>query len=207
MKNTHQPHLEKLCRSSRIGGMWKEEEYGQGKCINCGFLGKRDNIFGQECYTANADERTTGNLAHHIVPGIVQLDTIPWCFIGKANLKNEVDQFDSHSKGVSKTFDIITKDSRNCPWYPWTEYFSPKELFEVLKMQQLEDNRREFERKLTQMQIDASAEVSKAGIKVSKMGIWIGIGAGILAVAEVLTMTEDSFLWKLIANIVLLFSQ
>ncbi len=69
-------------------------------------------------------------------------------------------------------------------------------------MQQLENGRREFERKLTQMQIDAGTEVSKAGMKIGKVGIWIALGAAILAVAQILTMTEDAVLWKWIANIV-----
>ena len=87
-------------------------------------------------------------------------------------------------------------------WFPYTPGLGPAEHLQEFRMQQLENDRREFERKLTQMQIDASAEVNKAGIKISKIGMWIGIGAVILAVAEVLTMTEDAVLWKWIANIV-----
>jgi len=37
--------------------------------------------------------------------------------------------------------------------------------------------------------------------KVSKVGIWIGIAAIILAAAQILTMNEDAILWKLIANL------
>lgn len=171
--------------------MWEEQEYGQGKCINCGYLGKSDNTLGQECHTAKADERTIGNLAHHIVPGIVSLDTVPRCFITKANLKNEVEQLGSQSKGVSPTLVIIEKD-RNCPsWYPWTEYFSPKEHFEEFKMQQLEDNRRAFEERLDNSNKEFLAgleherrEWEKDAGKWPKRLIWAAI---LLAVAEVVS--------------------
>jgi len=74
-------------------------------------------------------------------------------------------------------------------WFPYTPGLSPGQHMEQFQMQQLENDRREFERKLTQMQIEANT-------KISKVGIWIGVAAVILAIAEILTMNEDAMLWK-----------
>ena len=61
-------------------------------------------------------------------------------------------------------------------------------------MLQLEQDRREFEQKLVQMQIDAE-------LKIGKVGKWIGLAAVILAIAEVvaalLGLTSESWVVKL----------
>ena len=131
--------------------MWKEEEYGHGKCINCGYLGKKDTLgLGQECYIANAEERTTGTLSHHIIITRMSLDTVPWCFVGKADLNNEVDQLDSQIDRTARTLSIITQD-RNCPsWYVWREFSSPKEQWEESVMLAMEKRREDFEKRIEQ---------------------------------------------------------
>jgi len=70
--------------------MWGKEKYGDRKCINCGYLGKKDTEgYAQTCFIANAEERTTGQLLAHSILGSVCLRTIPWCFADKSNLKDE----------------------------------------------------------------------------------------------------------------------
>ena len=61
-------------------------------------------------------------------------------------------------------------------------------------MQKLEHDRREFETRLVKMQMDADK-------RIGKIGIWIGIAAVILAIAEVgaavLGLTSESWIVKL----------
>ena len=129
--------------------MWKEEEYGHDKCINCGYLGKKDTLgLGQECYIANAEERTTGTLSHHTIITRMRLDTVPWCFVGKADLNDEVEQLDSQIDRTTRTLSIITKD-RHCPsWYVWREFSSPKEQWEESMMLAMEKRREDFEQRV-----------------------------------------------------------
>jgi len=174
-----------------------------GRCLNCGYLGKRDkDATASNCYEATIEERLMGELTKFTGMPIDYspyerqiISTRPWCFINKAQFYQELSDIGAGEHNIIKVKEIISKD-RKCPyWYEYKAGLNPKGHYEECKMQQLENDRREFERKLTQMQIDANA-------KVTKVGIWIGIAAIILAVAEVLTMNEDALLWKWIDSIV-----
>ena len=134
---------------------------------------------------------------------VLEPETLNWRHKSPSELTEEEidtyrdDRFDSNTPERNEAAKVVFNKPRpEChKWFPYTAGLSPEKHLQEFRMQQLEDNRREFERKLTQMQIDANA-------KISKVGIWIGIAAIILAVAEILTMNEDAILWKWIANIV-----
>jgi len=187
------------------------EEYGTGSCINCGFLCKQDRRETRSAvYGATVSDRLGGRLTEvrgefpasgGTIGKASQITTSPCCFINEANFQIELSDLEADERRADKVLQLITKDRICDHWYVWTQFRSPEKHFEEFKMKQLENDRREFERKLTQMQIDADEKVSKAGMKVGKVGMWIGIGAIILAVAEILTMNEDALLWKWIANI------
>lgn len=129
--------------------MWKSsEEYGKGQCINCGYLGKKDTEGYSKIWTVSAEDRTTGQLARHLTffGGSTHLNTVPWCLVGKANLKDEVDQLGSQQTEDKRIFSIITKH-RNCPsWYVWREFSSPKEQWEESMMLAMEKRREDFEK-------------------------------------------------------------
>lgn len=181
--------------------MWKEEEYGHDKCINCGYLGKKDTLgLSQECYIANAEERTTGNLAYHTIITKIRFDTVPWCYVGKANLKDEIGQLDSQIKGVARTLNIIEKD-RHCPsWYVWREFSSPKEQWEESVMLAMEKRREDFERELfeisQQVQSD-SAKVAERADKFNRRVTWFFIALALLGVVGTfLTLAyPNGFIW------------
>ena len=155
--------------------MWKSEEYGTGRCINCGYLGCRsEDMRISECYPVSSYARESGTLNEYVDPrpkGVAEIvpniKTLPWCFVGKANLKNETDGlFDANDKELSQEkvciYRIITK-SRGCPsWYPLREFSSPKEQWEesvMLAMEQrqqkfeidMDERRKEFDLKLFEM--------------------------------------------------------
>ncbi len=178
--------------------MWKKEEYGDDKCINCGYLGKKDTQgFGRECFIASAEERTTGNLAHHIIPGMSSLTTVPWCFCGKFNLKDEVDQLDDPQiNEVSRIFSVLTKD-RHCPsWYPWREFSSPKEQWDesvMLAMEkrqqdfeiQMEKERRGFEVRLQELNERDRKRTNRVMIGLAVAAVFFAIAQVIVALAAI----------------------
>ena len=174
--------------------MWKEEEYGHGKCVNCGYLGKKDiEGFGEICFTASMEDRTTGQLVHHntFQGGLTSLDTVPWCFVGKANLKDEVDQLDSQETEDKRIFNIITK-RRDCPsWYPWREFASPREQWEESMMLAMEKRREEFEQRMEQERRDFELKLEEINRherrRTNYIMIFLGIAALIFAAMEVYT--------------------
>jgi Zn ribbon nucleic-acid-binding protein len=96
--------------------MWKSEEYGTRRCINCGYLGKKDTEGLGECFAVSAEDRQSGELSHHKTfhGHLIQISTIPWCFVAKADLRDEIAQLGSKETEDKRTFGVITKD-RNCP--------------------------------------------------------------------------------------------
>ncbi len=106
------------------------------------------------------------------------------------------DRFDSTTPERNEAAKVVFNKLRpEChKWFPYTPGLNPGQHMEAFQMQQLEQDRREFERRLVKMQIDADA-------KVGKVGWWLGGVALILAIAEILTMNEDALLWKWIADI------
>jgi len=183
----------------------------ENNCAKCGLLGK---FLGQESNRASfpileviQSERNNKCLESYETPdGRIRLRAFPVCFAGlDLDIANELQSADGNHDQAFESILYKERGVQGCPkWVQYRQNLDPQWHFEEFKMRQLEQDRREFELKLTQMQIDSSSQVSKAGLKIGKVGLWIGIGAGILAVAEVLTMTEDAVLWKWISYLVAL---
>jgi hypothetical protein len=90
---------------------------------------------------------------------------------------------------------VFTRPRDDCPkWFPYTPGLDPEKHLEEYKTRQLEQDRREFERKLFEMEQRGQA-------RAQTVGIWLTIAALILAIAQVLTMTPDSWLWKLLSRL------
>jgi len=79
--------------------IWKEEIFGTRRCVNCGFLGKKDSISSVSiCYEATAVDRQSGNLtetrslptANASIGQRPKISTLPWCFVGKADFIKEL---------------------------------------------------------------------------------------------------------------------
>lgn len=120
------------------------EEFGQGKCINCGFLGKRaSQSTVSVCYEATVIDRKRGQFTD-----CDAISTYAWCFVRGASIGDEVSKIEGDRHFFDKMKEVIERD-RCCPsWYKWTEFESPKEHYEEFKMLQLERNRQEFEQRI-----------------------------------------------------------
>jgi len=189
------------------------DQYGEGKCINCGFLGCRDGDMRiSECYPASRYARDFGTLNEYVDPrpkGVTEIvpniKTFPWCFVGKANLKNDADElFDAKDEELNREnvciHRVITK-SRNCSsWYPWREFATPKEHYEEFKMLQLEQQRQEFEQKMEkdrrgfELKLEEINEHERK--RTDNIMIGLAIVGVILALAQIFTATPDSIIFR-----------
>ena len=176
------------------------KEYGTGRCINCGYLGKKDtNVHTSECYEASTFERISGTLLKHMGAPTdpsthrPQIQTFPWCFVGKAYIHDEVDARFAEMEGKEdKTvcvFNVISK-SRDCPsWYPWREFATPKEHFEKSMMLAMEQKREEFEKQMEQDKREFELKLFNMNKKLTtnsnRVMIGLAIGAIIFAAAQV----------------------
>ena len=187
--------------------IWNEELYGTGRCINCGFLGKRSPQFDEVCFHASGKDRLSGIFSRHhtLMGGETSLtDTIPWCFVGKGDFLKELGGIQA-TVFTDKVREVIERD-RKCPsWYPWREFASPKEHFEESMVLAMEQRREEFEQKMEndrkafELKLDeGNREERKRTNRVMK---WLAFAAIIFALAEVaaglMGITDDSWILSL----------
>ena len=130
----------------KLAMVLRQEFNEKGKCNSCGFLSKR--LFLEpatpECTEASLYDRSFGTLYNKT--------TVPWCFRGIVNLREEVEDLASETEKQYNVcvVEIINTD-RQCPqWYLWKEFLSPKEHFEDYRIRQLEELNRQA-RKQTNM--------------------------------------------------------
>jgi hypothetical protein len=172
--------------------MWKSDEYGTRRCINCGYLGKKDiNGFNEECFTASAEDRVNGLLARHrtLRISVGQFITVPWSSVGKANLKEELDHLPIELSEEARTLNVIMKD-RGCPsWYPWREFASPREQWEESVMLAMEDRQRKFEQQMEEARQGFELRLEERNRherqRTDRIMIWLGVAAIIFAAAQV----------------------
>ena len=111
------------------------DKFGEGRCINCGFLGKKDRRpEASICYEASAVDRISGKF----IETSAGLTTVPWCFLSKVYFHIELNEISAQASDFDKVEELIKKE-RNCPyWYKYTEFVSPKEHYDEFKMMKLE---------------------------------------------------------------------
>lgn len=160
--------------------IWKQAEYGTGRCVNCGFLGKRSPKLDEKCFHASGKDRTLGRLNEHdtFEGGLSNLSTIPWCFVGKADFIEELADIGAMVHQPDKVQEIIEKD-RKCPsWYPWREFATPAEHFQESMMLAMDQRREEFELRLEELNRQERR-------RTNKVMICLAIAAVIFAAAQV----------------------
>ena len=113
-----------------------------GRCVNCGFLGKRRTVVDAESivYAATSYDRQKGTFNRESGwPDQRDMPTQPTCFRNAANLQRElVEELAIDGKHGTDwenacTCIIIAKPRECESWYAWTEYHSPKEHYEEFK--------------------------------------------------------------------------
>ncbi len=167
--------------------IWREETYGTGRCINCGFLGKRPTDSAvSECYEATAVERDSGTLTSK--EGYVY--TRPWCFIDKVRFYEELEALGTSAGDSQKVRDLLEYDRKCDPWYRWREFVSPKEHYEEYMMLQTENSRKEFEQTMESKRQEFELRLEELNKEERKrtntIMIWLAIAAIMFAFAEVM---------------------
>ncbi len=188
--------------------IWNEELYGTGRCVNCGFLSKRSPQFDEMCFHASKKDRISGVFSQHhtLLGGKTSLrDTIPWCFVGKADFLKELGGIKA-TVFTDKVLGVIERD-RKCPsWYPWREFASPKEHFEESMMIAMEKRREKFEQQMEKDRKDFELKLEEINKRERRITNWVMIGLGVAAIifailevlaaiiAGILGITTDSWI-------------
>jgi hypothetical protein len=129
------------------------DEYGRGRCINCGFLGQRGKgSDSTECRGVSEEKRLKGEIT--LYKG--SEEALPCCFVGAYDLFGELGGISYPEPGYrGELSEIIAKDRQCEHWYPWTEFRSPAQHYEEFKMKQLEEQRTQSERLMHRLTIIA----------------------------------------------------
>jgi hypothetical protein len=160
---------------------WPPYPGSQGQCMDCGFLSRRSadaRIFSVE--EVSIEQRKLGDVfALKFSAG----PSIPWCFVrpsSEVDLLREVESVGraerekARAAGTPDLVQVSTPEvdmgsvlavDRKCPeWYWYTPSLSPAQHRQERDMLRLEGERREHDRKLTEMQID----VQKDSVKIAE---------------------------------------
>jgi hypothetical protein len=132
----------------------KYSDGNEGKCRYCGFLSKHGTqtvgFPSPRFYEVEHSERIAGDFFNHTVGFGMATKSEPMCFREKINLM-EIEE----KQGRAKLLAEINADRHCGSWWPYMPGLSPKEHYEVYQMQRLEQDRREFEGKLSDMALQA----------------------------------------------------
>lgn len=146
----------------------KYSDGNEGKCRYCGFLSKHARhpagLPSPRFYEMEHSERIDGRFDNHAVAYGKLADTEPMCFLEVVNFE-AINQ----DQGRAKLLEEINADRQCKSWYPYMAGLSPKEHYEELQMQRLEHDRREFERKLSDMGLrahEANATILESQLKI-----------------------------------------
>lgn len=139
--------------------------------MTCGFLSKHPQVSAPSprYYEIEADERrgrpTVATLfTHRPDLSIGHIGTELVCFFGRVNFMSQIKREVDQGERDRKTLSLIAEDRHCEAWYPYTPGFSPREHYEQLDMQRIEDDRRAFEMKLFEISQDAQ----KASIQIAQ---------------------------------------
>ena len=173
-------------------------EFGQGRCINCGYLGLLDaGASGSDFYEAGILQRQDGSVDY--ATGPVQatdrrmevranIPTIPVCFRGEEQLLEEIDEEkeklppgDHHG---DESAEKVFRKERSCPkWTEWIEGFGPQWHYERDKMLELEDRRKKWEEKTEAARKRFDLKVTLTFVSLTVVEIVVAVVAILVALS------------------------
>jgi len=185
------------------------EQYGQGQCINCGFLAKmgfdnRPPHPGSRVWDIEAVP-----IVHREHGSLFQLrdgyPSVPTCHIGanplhlefvqaRKNRLSELAKPPADAEGFEMQVlrnDVLAKERGCSQWMPWTENWTPERHREECHTQQLERQRKELEERMERDRRDFAERMEKnrrdfeKGFK--RLTVWLTVVGIVVAVAGVTT--------------------
>ena len=140
------------------------DEYGEGSCINCGFLSQaRVALNVTDFVEVPANMRASGNFGNDCIH----------CFVREANLHQDALSLGTPAVGAGRYRDEcvrqVIEKRRNCPrWYPWSEGYGPKEHSDEQKARELEKDRRRYEERMEERRREFEEKHEERGQRFEK---------------------------------------
>ena len=164
------------------------ESEDEGRCIDCGFLGKRVLEHGPRAiapayYEIDHRGRETGDVFGCVQDSLVgTVPAEPFCFLQAASIKDEIDLLDKTASFSSRAQQVFAKD-RNCrSWYRYNPGLGPKDHFDVMNMELLEKARRDFELRLEKDRkefdlklFEISQKIQEDSRKIATRSFWFNL--------------------------------
>jgi hypothetical protein len=125
----------------------------KGRCVNCGFLGKRvkpgERAITPSYYEIDQHGRETGRVwSQHQDLLTAEVSTAPFCFKHVVSIREEIETAVTNGKAADRyaaAQQSFLTDRQCHLWYPYIPGFGPKEHSDRLQMEQLEERRMNFE--------------------------------------------------------------
>jgi hypothetical protein len=114
----------------------------------------------------DAERLSSDSFFRHMVGYGLPAETEPMCFMGKINLMETYEK-----EGAEKFLEAVTTDRQCDAWYPYMPGLSPREHYEERQMQRLEQDRRAFETRLSDMSLmaqDQSTIVAQQNAEIAE---------------------------------------
>jgi hypothetical protein len=144
---------------------YKETE--RGKCETCGFFSKYGHGYDAPTprfYEVEIRDRTdTNHIFSYFTPARHFACEIA-CFEHKVNFMREINRLHDQGQRDAKLLEMVRQDRHCEAWYPYRPGFSPKEHYEELQMQRLEEHRQALQLKLSEMErkaLENSAKIAE----------------------------------------------
>jgi ribosomal protein S6E (S10) len=176
-------------------------EFGRGRCINCGFLSKKDKAnHDEDMHRVSVGERRSGQIrgrkiAHSVGSGLTEITNFaPFCskrIISMVQLAEALPGFQETEQGEYHVWEGLSPlfgEDRHCPlWWPYREDLSPKEHLEEYRMRLLEDERRDYEAKTERSRrrfelilFGVAITAAIAQVVIAIIAIFVGPGVNII---------------------------
>jgi hypothetical protein len=148
------------------------ESEDKGRCINCGFLAKRTRpdpsrrASTPKYYEVEIEARNNGDVWSYVQDSrLAAIGTEPFCFKQAAQITDEIHSIVGRNDRTAAR-DVFAKD-RNCKsWYRYNPGLSPKDHFDQMNMELLENSRREFEVRLERERKDFDMRLFEMSQKI-----------------------------------------
>jgi hypothetical protein len=166
------------------------ESEDKGRCVNCGFLAKRtrsdpsNRASTPKYYEVESEARKNGEVWSYVQDSrIGPIGTEPFCFRQAAQIADEIlsitGQFGSDRMAAR---DVFVKD-RNCKsWYRYNPGLNPKDHFDQMNMELLENARRDFELRLEKDRkefdlrlFEISQKIQEDSRKIASRSFWFNL--------------------------------
>ena len=121
-------------------------------------------------YEVDSYSRSTGRVWSQVQDPLVgAIRTEPFCFRNVTDIKGEIDARRDKGDNECQVALAVIEENRNCAsWYPYNPGLSSKDHFDQMKLELLEQSRREFELRLEKERKDFDLRMLEMGRKAQE---------------------------------------